>query len=126
VGLGVSPRKIIDITPQGIDRVRLICSVRRNRGAVISSGPFQYPPPVGSLYEVTKLLQVVNLTTEQVVYVRDYAAGLPSTLIWAGISADDRYIAEENLLQGIRGAPWRHRIRSPVAGRIAREALLLR
>lgn len=98
LGLGAAPTKILDFTG-GFDTVAPVCSVAGNRAGVISMARFHYPPPQGNPYEVTTLLQIVNLATNQSIYAHDYSAGLPSTLIAAVASPDGRYLAEENLLQ---------------------------
>jgi hypothetical protein len=97
--VNASPRQIAAVGRPGSDTFVATCSMATNRAVILGTTRFHYPPPQGDPYEITMLLQVVDLTTGKIIYGRDYSTALPNTLISAGTSPDGRYLVEDNLLQ---------------------------
>jgi hypothetical protein len=95
---GAAARKIADVGPH-ISEDGATCSVAANRAVVVHTRRFHYPPPQGTPYQVTTLLQVLDLSSGRILFAHDYGPDLPNTLTQAWASLDGRYLVEENILQ---------------------------
>ena len=126
---GEKSRTVGPVGRPGSDPAVAMCSIKNNR-AIVAGGLTAHWPPGGPSYLITSEIQVVNLSTGEIEYERQYPLGnlggqreTGTRGEWALVAAspDGRYLAESGIFSGkttIREVPIGRELAS-LAGSVA-------